>query len=274
MERREDEVKGRTEGNDRARASLHPATASDGRLDDENGRSPGATGQMTDVRCSMGRRNAYSWVNWQSVLHVFVLGAACLVLVPLTSLWWIVPVLGALVPIALAVLDRRDPKPGGADDKKAKERELLNALAERGEITAATAAMRTSLTVDEASKMLDGLAGKGHLKLQAEDGIVAYRLPDRDRDPGQSGPSALSEPGPEGRQAPSETPKRLEDPLSEREVEVLALLASGRTNAEIADELFVAVGTVKSHVNNIYRKLGAANRVEAVTRAREVRLLS
>jgi ATP/maltotriose-dependent transcriptional regulator MalT len=63
------------------------------------------------------------------------------------------------------------------------------------------------------------------------------------------------------------------EPLSERELEVLTLLASGRTNAEIARELFVALGTVKSHVNNIYRKLGASNRAGAVTRAREMRLL-
>jgi ATP/maltotriose-dependent transcriptional regulator MalT len=54
---------------------------------------------------------------------------------------------------------------------------------------------------------------------------------------------------------------------------VLALLASGRTNAEIARDLFVALGTVKSHVNNIYRKLGASNRAEAVSKAREMRLL-
>jgi DNA-binding CsgD family transcriptional regulator len=170
-------------------------------------------------------------------------------------------------------LDRPNPKLGRTDGKESKERELLNAPAERGEITPTTAAMRTSLTVDEASKMLDGLAGKGHLKLQAEDGIMAYALPDRDRRPELSGPSALSEPLPEGSRAPSGAPKRLDDPLSEREVEVLTLLASGRTNAEIASDLFVAVGTVKSHVNNIYRKLGAANRAEAVTRARGLHLL-
>jgi len=44
--------------------------------------------------------------------------------------------------------------------------------------------------------------------------------------------------------------------LSERELEVLSLMASGRTNSEIATNLFVAMGTVKSHTGNIYRKLG------------------
>jgi ATP/maltotriose-dependent transcriptional regulator MalT len=61
--------------------------------------------------------------------------------------------------------------------------------------------------------------------------------------------------------------------LSERELEVLQLIEAGKSNRRIAQELFVTAGTVKSHVNNIYRKLGAANRAEAVTKAREMRLL-
>lgn len=271
MKDRENEARGRAEGEQPETDPGHFGMTPDDPRSGEGDRSLKASASReTGLRGTTTKRNATSWIGWQSVLYVFVLGAACLVLVPLTSLWWIVPVLGALVPIALAVLDRPNLKLGGTDDKKSKERELLNALAERGEITPATAAMRTSLTVDEALKMLGDLAVKGHLKLQAEDGIMAYTLPDRDRRPEQSKPSALSEP------VPAEsvgTPKRLDDPLSEREVEVLTLLASGRTNAEIARDLFVAVGTVKSHVNNIYRKLGAANRAEAVTRARELDLL-
>jgi ATP/maltotriose-dependent transcriptional regulator MalT len=66
---------------------------------------------------------------------------------------------------------------------------------------------------------------------------------------------------------------RLEDPLSERELEVLNLLASGKTNSEVAGDLFVSVGTVKSHTGNIYRKLGAKNRAEALARARELGLI-
>jgi DNA-binding NarL/FixJ family response regulator len=61
--------------------------------------------------------------------------------------------------------------------------------------------------------------------------------------------------------------------ITDREREVLALLGTGRTQAEIAKELFVAPGTVKAHVNNIYRKLGARNRTEALARARELGLL-
>jgi LuxR family transcriptional regulator, maltose regulon positive regulatory protein len=61
--------------------------------------------------------------------------------------------------------------------------------------------------------------------------------------------------------------------LSERELEVLALIASGESNQEIASKLFITVATVKTHVNNLYRKLGARSRTKAVARAREMNLL-
>jgi DNA-binding CsgD family transcriptional regulator len=64
------------------------------------------------------------------------------------------------------------------------------------------------------------------------------------------------------------------EPLSQRELEVLRLLATGRSNREIATELYVATGTVKAHLNNIFRKLEARSRLEAVTRARDLRLLA
>ena len=65
----------------------------------------------------------------------------------------------------------------------------------------------------------------------------------------------------------------LVEPLSERELEVLRLLATGKPNREIADELSVALDTVKKHVTHILVKLGAANRTEATARARELGLL-
>ena len=52
------------------------------------------------------------------------------------------------------------------------------------------------------------------------------------------------------------------DPLTDREEEVLALLARGRTNAEIASELFIGLSTVKSHIASLMTKLGVRNRVE------------
>jgi LuxR family maltose regulon positive regulatory protein len=69
------------------------------------------------------------------------------------------------------------------------------------------------------------------------------------------------------------TDERLSEPLSERELEVLALIAAGKPNQEIADKLFVSMSTVKTHINNLYRKLDAHSRTQAVARAREMSLL-
>jgi LuxR family maltose regulon positive regulatory protein len=66
---------------------------------------------------------------------------------------------------------------------------------------------------------------------------------------------------------------QLIEPLSEREVEVLRLLAAGRQNRQIADELFVTVDTVKKHVTHILGKLEVSNRTEAAARARDLGLL-
>ncbi len=61
--------------------------------------------------------------------------------------------------------------------------------------------------------------------------------------------------------------------LSEREIEVLRLMATGQSNQEIADHLIVALSTVKSHVKSILLKLGAENRTKAVARGRELKIL-
>jgi two-component system response regulator DesR len=62
--------------------------------------------------------------------------------------------------------------------------------------------------------------------------------------------------------------------LSEREREVLDLIAAGSTNREIASTLYLSPHTVKEHTSALYRKLGARNRAEAVQRAQRVGLLS
>jgi LuxR family maltose regulon positive regulatory protein len=67
--------------------------------------------------------------------------------------------------------------------------------------------------------------------------------------------------------------ERLPDPLRERELEVLALIAAGKSNKEIAGTLFVSMGTVKTHINNLYRKLDVGSRTQAVSRAREIGVL-
>jgi LuxR family maltose regulon positive regulatory protein len=63
------------------------------------------------------------------------------------------------------------------------------------------------------------------------------------------------------------------DPLSDRELEILQLLADGCSNQDIAKQLIIAVGTVKAHTVSIYRKLNVNSRMQAVVRARELNLL-
>jgi LuxR family maltose regulon positive regulatory protein len=63
------------------------------------------------------------------------------------------------------------------------------------------------------------------------------------------------------------------EPISEREFDVLRLLGTGMSNPEIADELFIAVSTVRSHCKSIYGKLNVHKRWDAVTRARELGLM-
>ncbi|MGO2702550.1 MAG: LuxR C-terminal-related transcriptional regulator, partial [Cellulosimicrobium funkei] len=65
-------------------------------------------------------------------------------------------------------------------------------------------------------------------------------------------------------------PVPLVEPLTERELAVLAVLPSMASNAEVAADLFVSVNTVKAHLKSVYRKLGVGSRREAVRRGREL----
>jgi len=79
---------------------------------------------------------------------------------------------------------------------------------------------------------------------------------------------------PAAHQVPSDPQiKNLIEPLSDREREVLRLIADGLSNHEIADKLIIGLGTVKTHINNIFGKLDVKNRTQAVARARELNLL-
>lgn len=61
--------------------------------------------------------------------------------------------------------------------------------------------------------------------------------------------------------------------LNEREYQVLELIAEGLTNQEIADRLFLAVPTIKTHISNLYSKLDVTNRSKAVHKARSLNLI-
>jgi LuxR family maltose regulon positive regulatory protein len=84
-----------------------------------------------------------------------------------------------------------------------------------------------------------------------------------DGGPGAPGPGSAAGAGVPG----------LADPLTGRELQVLAKLAAGTPNRAIAEQLFVTLFTVKKHISHILAKLGAANRTEAVARARELGLI-
>jgi LuxR family maltose regulon positive regulatory protein len=65
----------------------------------------------------------------------------------------------------------------------------------------------------------------------------------------------------------------LVDPLTERELEILQLIAAGLKNQEIADKLFISLNTVLYHNKNIYSKLGVRKRALAIVKARELNLI-
>jgi DNA-binding NarL/FixJ family response regulator len=77
-----------------------------------------------------------------------------------------------------------------------------------------------------------------------------------------------------GKQRVAPAAKQLPDfPLTERETQVLTLLAQGLTQREIAEELYLSVSTIKRHLESIYSKLSVNNKISAVQKAREANIL-
>jgi len=72
---------------------------------------------------------------------------------------------------------------------------------------------------------------------------------------------------------PAMNSRALVEPLSDRELEILSLIADGASNREIAGTLFLAEGTVKNHVTNILGKLGVRDRTQAALKARDTGLI-
>jgi hypothetical protein len=104
---------------------------------------------------------------------------------PLLFLIWAFPFFVAPAFVALSrgftELTESRVRKGGAVAEESKERELLEALARRGELSPALAALDTSLSVAEANRMLSDLANSGHVEVRAREGRLGYALWERDR---------------------------------------------------------------------------------------------
>lgn len=150
-------------------------------------------------------------------------------------------------PLALLVLDRPDPPVDVMD------RAVIDAYAAMIAVTLEHVVLRARLT--ELSLEL------GHLTVSAQ-ALMAEMIEAPITLPvsGRHGPSF---PPVDAVQSP---PIRLADVLSERELMIASLIAEGRSNREIADQLILSPETVKTHVARILRKLNASNRAEAVAR--------
>jgi len=72
----------------------------------------------------------------------------------------------------------------------------------------------------------------------------------------------------------SDSPSAIVNPLTDREFELLSLIADGKSNAELADALFISNNTVKTHIKHLYQKLNAASRSQALDQARSLGLIA
>ena len=114
---------------------------------------------------------------------------AATLLIAFTQFWWLIfifgwavfPAFGVFVRGVAGLVDTRSEPPAA----NARERELLQALQSKGELTSAQAAMETSLTVNEADEMLKDLAAKGHLDVRVRGGGLFYGLWETDSEAGR-----------------------------------------------------------------------------------------
>jgi len=150
------------------------------------------------------------------------------------------------------------------------------ALQARGEDGRALSALEQALSLAEP---------EGYVRTFVDEGAPLARLLTQILEAQRKGRDALAvgiAPGYVGRllaafgqshPAPAPVALALVEPLTERELEVLRLIAGGLSNREIAQQLVVAVSTVKSHINHLYGKLEVKNRTQAVARGRTLGLL-
>lgn len=156
-------------------------------------------------------------------------------------------------------------------------------LASCGDQTAALAALAEALRLASPQGYIRVFADEGPALGRLLGQFIAAQRTGRSTDahgiaPGYLGRLAWALGNDAGRPARPAGPRSsavpgLVEPLSSREAEVLKLLAAGLQNQQIADELAVALSTVKKHITHIFEKLGAVNRTQATARARELGLL-
>ncbi len=123
-----------------------------------------------------------------------LLAAAFLIL--FTDLWWLILIFCWIVFLALGTFARgvaslMESRQGERPPKHNKERELLKALRDLGDLTPAQAAVETSLTVKEADEMLKELAEGGHLEIRMRGGALSYSLWGHEKDEERGGISRL-----------------------------------------------------------------------------------
>jgi LuxR family maltose regulon positive regulatory protein len=192
-----------------------------------------------------------------------------------------------------------------AGDRTTKVIEILNlqalAFQARGDSARALSALERALTLAEPEGFIRAFADEGPPMAQllywaatrggvpdyAARLLAAFEGAMKDQEPALSQPKGRktreqvpsfhpSTGSEQAVQPASPTPSRAEamvEPLSERELEVLQLIAEGLTNREIASRLFLSLNTVKAHNRNIYGKLGVRSRTRAVARARALGIL-
>jgi LuxR family maltose regulon positive regulatory protein len=118
---------------------------------------------------------------------------------------------------------------------------------------------------------------EGYVRLFVEIGepmaLLLYEAAQHDVFPEYAGRLLAAFPEPAEPAAASQQPRALIEPLSQRELEVLAAIAEGLSNQEAAQRLYISERTVKWHASNIYGKLQVSNRTEAVARARSLGIL-
>jgi LuxR family maltose regulon positive regulatory protein len=170
---------------------------------------------------------------------------------------------------ALAVLEpwRRQVEALGWQDERLRAL-LLQALAyqAQGERDTAVQLLRDALTLAQPGGFIRAFVDEGEAMAQ-----LLLRLKDEGGGLNEYVRQLLA--AFDHERATTPAPQPLLDPLSERELEVLRLIAQGFSNREIGERLFLALNTVKGHNRRIFDKLAVQRRTEAVARARELGLL-